>query len=336
MVRSLLSAVGLLAVACTNAGPEIHRFGGPTMGSTYEVKYVGGQPVASVRAVVEAELAAFDLAFSKWRDDSEISRCNRHQSTAPFPVSERFAAVLQQALDLAVATGGAFDPTVQPLCEVYRAAKQDPEHRLDEAALAAAKARVDHRAVAVRGGAVEKARADVELDLDGIVAGACADAIAARLDALGVPAFYLEITGEVFCRGEKAPGAPWIIGVVDPAADAVGEVDTVRELPLRDRALCTSGDYRNGFLVGGKRIHHVFDPRTGRSADHGVVSVSVLAASAAVADGLGTALLAMGDVEGSKLLPKLGQYGELGVLFLVAEPGGQALRAVEQGWPAER
>ena len=82
------------------------RFGGPTMGSTYEVKFFGAQPVAAVRAVVEEELAACDLAFSKWRPDSEISRLNQTAGTAPFPVSARFAKVLQQALDMAAATGG--------------------------------------------------------------------------------------------------------------------------------------------------------------------------------------------------------------------------------------
>ena len=309
------------------------RFGGATMGSTYEVKFFGAQPAAAVRAVVEEELAACDLAFSKWRPDSEISRLNQTAGTAPFPVSARFAKVLELALELAAATGGAFDPTVQPLAEVYRRAKKDPAHRLDEAELDAAKRRVDFRRVSVRDGAVHRAQADVQLDLDGLVAGACADAIAVRLEALGVKSFYLEITGEVFCRGEKAPGVPWIIGVVDPTSDGGGEEATVSELPLRDRALCTSGDYRNAMVANGKLVHHVFDPRTGRSADHGVVSVSVLADSAAVADALGTALMVLGDEAGAQVLGKLTGYGTLQALFLVANAEG-VLRRVEVGWPA--
>lgn len=309
------------------------RFGGPTMGSTYEVKFFGVQPMAAVRAVVEEELAACDLAFSKWRRDSEISRLNQTAGTAPFPVSARFAKVLQQALDLAAATGGAFDPTVQPLVEVYRRAKKDPAHRFDEAELDAAKRRVDFRRVSVRDGAVHRSRDDLQLDLDGLAAGACADSIAARLDTLGVKSFYLEITGEVFCRGEKAPGVPWIIGVVDPTSDGSGAEETVSELPLRDRALCTSGDYRNAMVANGKLVHHVFDPRTGRSADHGVVSVSVLADSAAVADALGTALMVLGDEVGAQVLGKLTGYGKLQALFLVANAEG-VLRRVEVGWPA--
>lgn len=332
--RSALLLLALVAASCSAGDPEasVRAFGGPTMGSTYEVKYVADVPVVEVRGLVEGELAAFDRAFSRWRDDSDIAAVNRHASTEPFPTSPLFARVLQQALDVAAATDGAFDPTVGPLTEVYRRAKEDPQHRYDEAAARAALARVGYRHVSVRDGAVVKARPDIVLDLDGIVAGAAADAIAARLVARGIAAFYLQITGEVLCRGEKAAGVPWRIGIVDPVADQTSAEMPVRELPLRDRALCTSGDYRNAMMSGGKVRHHVFDPRTGRSAEHGVVSVSVLARSAALADALGTAFLVLGDEATAKLLPRLRERDELGAYFLTVGDDG-ALRPVEMEWP---
>lgn len=327
-----LTPLGVLLAACGSDEPRVHEFGGPTMGSTYEVKFVGDVAATAVRAVVEAELAAFDLAFSNWRDDSEIARCNRHTSTEPFAASPRFLAVLQQALDVALATEGAFDPTVKPLSDLYRAAKRDPQHRFDDAAAAAALVRVGFRKVEVRDGAVHKLRSDVELDLDGIVAGACADAIAQRLDLLGVPGFYLQITGEVLCRGEKAPGVPWCIGVVDPASDSRGGDMPIRSLLLRDRALCTSGDYRNALVANGRVVHHIFDPRTGKSTATGVVSVSVLARSAAIADALATAFMVLGERDAARLLPTLRQRDDLGVLFLMAADDG-SLREVEFAWP---
>lgn len=332
------SWVLLLLGACGGdaaAGPVVHAFGGPTMGSNYEVKFVGDVPLERVRAAVEAELAAFDATFSNWRDDSEIVRINRTRSTAPIQVSARFAAVLQQALAVAAATDGAFDPTVKPMVDVYRALKRDPKRGLDAAAMAAAHARVGFRAIELHGDAVIKARPDVELDLDGIVAGACADAIAARLTELGVPAFYLQITGEVLCRGEKGPGLPWRIGVVDPAADVVGSEITARTLPLRDRALCTSGDYRNAVVVDGKVVHHVLDPRTGRNPDHDVVSASVLAPSCAIADALGTALMVLGYDEARRRWPRLHELGAEGALLLVPSAAPGDWRQFEIDWPAD-
>ncbi len=313
--------------------PTVQQFRGPTMGSSYEVKFVGSTPLAMVRSAVAEELAAVDAAFSKWRDDSEIVRCNQHRSTAPFAASPRFCAVLQQALALAAATDGAFDPTVEPLLALYRAAKRSGQAP-EAAALDAARARVDFRALAVEGTTVVKARADVELDLDGIVAGAAADAIATRLDALGVPAYYLQITGEVFCRGEKAPGQPWVIGVADPRGDAVGEEVAFRTVALRDAALCTSGDYRNALPGAAGRMHHVFDPRTGRSAAQAVVSASVLANRTAVADALGTACLVLGAEGVRAQWARWQALGANGALLLApADGGGFAVVAID--WPAE-
>ncbi len=325
-----LCAVLACAAACSQQ-PAVHRFGGPTMGSSYEIKFVGDAPLAEVRAAVEAELGACDAAFSTWRDDSEIARVNAHASTEPFPVGPLFAKVLQQALDVAAATDGAFDPTIKPLTDLYRAGKRDPA-RLTPAAAEAARQLVDHRRVAVRDGKVKKARPDVTLDLDGIAAGACADAIAARLQALGVKGFYVEVTGEVLCRGEKAPGVPWRIGVADPAADAGGGDAPVATLPLRDLALCTSGTYRNVVVAGDKVVHHVFDPRTGRNPTHGVVSVSVLAPTAAIADALGTALLVLGDDEARRRWPALQQLGAAAVLLLKPREERAWVR-VEIEWP---
>lgn len=333
-MRSLWLGFVLALAACADEAPVVQSFGGPTMGSTYEVKFVGKATGSQVQAIVEGELAAFDQAFSQWRTDSEIARVNAHASTEPLPVSARFAQVLQLALDIAAATEGAFDPTVKPLSDLYRAAKRDPQHRFDAAAAEAVRQRVGWRLVSLRDGQVVKARADVQIDLDGLVAGACADAIAARLAPLGLQGFYLEITGEVLCRGDKGTHGPWRIGVVDPGADATGGQAPIRTLALRDAALCTSGDYRNAFVTGGAVVHHVFDPRTGKNPRQVVVSASVLARSAAVADALGTAFMVLGDEDVKRVWPLLARFGVTGALLLLPGEGG-TLRATEITWPRD-
>jgi FAD:protein FMN transferase len=333
----LLGAVALVGCArAPFAAPEpvIHEIHGPTMGSTYQVKFVGDVPAGTVQALVEAELASFDLAFSNWRKDSEIARINQQATTEPLAVSARFASVLKLALDVAAATDGAFDPTVKPLSDLYRARKQDDNAPLDAAALDRARALVDYRAVTLRDGKLVKARPDLTLDLDGIAAGAACDAIAARLPTIAVTKFYVEVTGEVTCRGEKAPGQPWRIGVVDPTSDVHGGDRPLVALALRDRALCTSGDYRNSLLVDGKLMHHVFDPRTGRNPEHRVVSASVLAGSAALADALGTALLVLGEAKAKDLWPRLAALGAQGALLLAAADDGKLL-STEITWPQE-
>ncbi|MEC8253405.1 MAG: FAD:protein FMN transferase, partial [Planctomycetota bacterium] len=192
---------------------------------------------------------------------------------------------------------------------------------------------VDHRLVTVDGLQLVKARPDVQLDLDGIVAGAAADRIGAHLRTLGVTSFYLQITGEVLCRGRKPDGSPWRIGVVDPTSSE-GDQAAVVALPLRDAALCRSGDYRNQAVVGGAVMHHVFDPRTGRNPAHRVVSASVLASSCAVADALGTALMVLSPDERDEAWPSMKQLGATGALLLLPS-ADDGWNKVELEWPSE-
>ncbi|GAB4163314.1 MAG: FAD:protein FMN transferase [Planctomycetota bacterium] len=311
-----------------SARADVHEFGGAAMGSTYEVKFVGDVPLGRVRAEVESELASADEAFSLWREDSEISRFNRFHSTEPFAASPRMVDAARLALDLAGRTEGAFDPTVEPLTSVYRAARQR-DRAPSESELDRARSRVGYRRLRVEGAALVKEIPDLRIDLDGIVAGLCADRIAARLDRLGVRGFYLQITGEVYCRGVKAEGSPWRIAVRDPLGSPT---DPATVLELEDRALCTSGDYENYIVSSGRVWHHVFDPRTGRNPKTEVVSVSVLARSCALADGLGTALMVLGPEKAAGLFEGWPDQG-LGALFFLPDPGG--LRRVEVGWPGE-
>ncbi|MFT4839610.1 MAG: thiamine biosynthesis lipoprotein [Planctomycetota bacterium] len=329
-----LLGVTLMALSSCSDPITVRGFTGRTMGSTYEVKVATKLPLADIQAIVGTELTAFDVAFSNWRKNSEIQRVNAHRSTEPFEVSERFANVLRQALAIAKATNGAFDPTVKPLSDLYRRAKENPGLGLDDSELLKAKERAGYQFVSIENGKLTKQREDVQLDLDGIVAGAAADAIAVQLLAIGVDSFYLQITGEVLCHGVKPDGVLWRIGVVDPASDVAGGQQAAVTVPLLDRALCSSGDYRNAVIVGNRVVHHLFDPRTGRNPEHAMVSASVIAKSCAVADALGTALMVLGDEETEKLWPALQSIGAESALFL--KPGVETQwEVVRIEWPAE-
>jgi FAD:protein FMN transferase len=304
------------------------------MGSSYEVKYVAATPVSEVRAMVEQELQAFDLAFSNWRTDSEIARVNAHKSTDPIPVSDRFGRVVQLALLIAVATEGAFDPTMKPISDLYKAAKKDPKTGLLDGDLFRARQRVGYSKLRMSSGTLIKQRADLELDLDGIVAGAAADAVGAMLRNAGIASFYVQITGEVLCNGVKPDGATWRIGVVDPSSsDEYGQTAIVA-VPLRDRALCSSGDYRNATIVDDQVVHHLFDPRTGRNPEHSLVSASVIADSCAVADALGTALMVLGDQEGARAWPSMKDLGARSALMLLPS-ADSTWQEVKIEWPLQ-
>jgi len=329
-VVSALAGCGGDASAAARQLPELHELAGPTMGSSWTLKWHGGAEGERVRALVERQLAAIDATFSTWRAGSELAAFNAHASTAPFRASALLRAAVGQALELARATDGAFDPTVKPLSDLYRA--QRTGGAVPTAmALAQARDRVGWQRLRVDGEALVKASPELALDLDGIVAGFAADRLAPVLAELGVRDFMLDLTGEVLCRGSRPDGAPWCIGIVDPLHAVPGAERSLFAVPLVDRALCTSGDHRDAANADGGELLHVFDPRTGSNPARGVVSVSVLARSCALADGLGTALLVLGPDGAATALQRCGEDG-VGAWFVMAAPDGSLLgRPV--GWP---
>ena len=343
---SLLGALALALTACggeSKAPPQLHELHGPTMGSEYRLKWHGGASPAEVGKLLQQQLAGADATFSNWRKDSEIAAFNAHASTEPFRASLVFCDAVQIALYVADRTDGAFDPTVKPLVDLYREQKRTGVAPTAEA-IAAARARVGWRDVRlVAPDKVAKSRPDVELDLDGLVAGLVADVLVPQLADLGVTDFMLDITGEVTCRGVRPDGQPWRIGIVDPQNATVGAEQSLEIVPLADRALCTSGDYRNFVVVDGKVTTHVFDPRTAQNPTHGVVSVSVYGRSCAVADAVGTALMVTGPASAPSLLAKLRSAmslrnarvsdPDLAAWFVVARPDG-SFESVPVDWPA--
>ena len=314
--------VAFLLVGC--AEPEIREFRGTTMGTTYVVKYVGDLEIDEARAAVEAELVEFSSVFSAWISDSEVSRFNAHAVNTVFATSDALLEVVREALRIAELTDGAFDPTVMPLVRAYGFGPDGERGRGDQAEVDRARQRVGWQKLDATSAGLQKSVDGVELDLNAIAKGAGVDRMASLLADLGIASFMVEIGGEVFCAGEKGREMPWTIGVEDPA-DPRGVADAV---PLRDLAMATSGSYRNWVEDGGSRVHHILDPRSGRNAENRVVSVSVIARTCMLADGLATAFMVLGPDEAQRVLNR-----EPGVraLFLLAEEGG-GLERREFGW----
>jgi thiamine biosynthesis lipoprotein len=143
----------------------------------------------------------------------------------------------------------------------------------------------------------------VAADLSAIAKGYGVDHAARALDALGVANYMVEAGGEVRTRGRNAEGAPWQIAIEAP--DAMPQKPWF-VVPMSDRSLATSGDYRIFFEQDGRRYCHEIDPGTGRPIDHGVASVSVVAADCARADALATALMVMGETRGAAFASERG------------------------------
>ncbi|MDH0645915.1 FAD:protein FMN transferase [Pseudomonas sp. GD03858] len=296
-MRTVLLLCLLLLSAC-NQGPTLERFGGPTMGSSYSIQYArqpGGPAPAQVQAEVEAILQSIDARYSTYRGDSTVSRFNQLPAGQCLAVDADLFELASFGQHLAEQSQGAFDLTVEPLLDLWGFGPQAREmHVPDPQALAIARQRVGYRHLRLEGGSLCKDAA-IELDFNGIAAGHAVDLIAERLHGMGIDSFLAEATGELKAVGRKPDGSAWRIALELPREDR----QIARQvIDVQGLAVSTSGDYRHYFEDNGRRYSHTFDARLGRPVEHDLASVTVLDASALLADGYSTLLLILGPRRG--------------------------------------
>lgn len=298
-------AAWLAAAAALAREPPLARLAGTTMGTDWTVAAVLPALLRAdaVQAGVQATLDRVDGQMSTWRADSDLMRYNRAPANTWRTLPPEFFGVLQQALQLAAASDGAYDPTIGPLVDLWGFGPTPATHRVPDAkALAAARTRVGWRRVRLD---VAARRAwqpgGVELDLSSIAKGYGVDAVAHWLDGQGVVNYLVEVGGELRARGTKPDGGAWRVAVElpDAAAGRVVAMDEVaRVLTLHDEAVATSGDYRHFFEDDGRTWSHHIDPRTGQPVPWRVASVTVIAPETVVADPIGTLLSVLGPQAG--------------------------------------
>lgn len=159
---------------------------------------------------------------------------------------------------------------------------------------------------------IQKTDPRVMLDCSAIAKGYGCDVVARLLEKRGIKNYMVEIGGEVVTHGISEKRLPWKIGVTKPSDDSLNvnnELQTV--LNVKDRAMATSGNYRNFYYRGGKKYAHTIDPATGYPVQHSILSATVLAKHCAEADAYATAFMVMGMEKAQKVLaehPELMAY----------------------------
>jgi len=295
---------------------EIASLGGASMGTSWRVRLVvrRGRDLHGLHAGIQDVLDGIVAQMSNWEADSDISRYNRAGAGSRHELPAAFAHVLEVALEVARASGGAFDPTVGPMVALWGfGAARGPLRVPDAQALAATLARTGWQRLEWNPARRELLQpGGLELDLSAIAKGHGVDAVIAYLRHAGVASALVELGGELHGYGFKPDGQPWRVLVESaPEEDAMSELPP-RVLALRDQAVATSGDRWHRFESNGERYSHSFDPRLGRPVPGAAAAVTVVAADAAHADAWATAMTVLGSEAGLALARSL----DLPVRFL--------------------
>jgi len=305
--------LGLIVWACLRrpaTDGEHVRFGGETMGTYYIVKLprcpLRKAKLVEAQSAVEDVLAQVNRAMSTWDPASEISRLNDQDDQSSVAISAGFAEVLACALELANASGGAFDPTLGPLIDLWGFGATDQRIRAPaQEAVDQALAQVGAQHLQLDELAVTKTQAPLRLNLSAVAKGYGVDRVASALRDAGVSEYMVDIGGEVVVAGKNPQGLPWRLRIEVPEYGAMpGEGAKFAEILVENCAIAGSGDYRNYFEDDGRIYSHIIDPRTGYPITNGVSGVTVIAKRCMVADGLATCLMVMDPAEGLALLKR--------------------------------
>ncbi len=302
------------------AEQEAHYVRGQVFGTRWSAVWTEPElEEAQVLSAFEEVFEDVDLAASTWRADSEVAEFQTAPAGEARPIGATLEAILGIALDVAQASGGAFDPTVGPLVRLWGFGLDGASELPSGAEVEATRARVGWDALKLEPGLLTSQHPGLELDLSGVAKGLAVDAMAARLQALGSANFLVEIGGEFVANGHRPGGEPWRLGIERPAIRPDSAPELWRTLEISGLALATSGNYRNVRGEGQERYGHTIDPRTGRPVDNGVHSVTVLADSCALADALATACLVLGP---EQAMPMLARYSGVQAIFLLGGADG--------------
>ena len=292
---------------------------GTAFGTTYMVRWGGPTQPELVRSAVDEVVTLVNASMSTYHPTSELSRFNRSLTIQSVTISASLTTVMASAFEIHNRTDGAFDPTVGPIVNLWGFGPKSVINPPSASALEQASRLVGLEKVQMSDGSMSpvhlrKTHPKLQIDLSAIAKGYAVDAAFEALGGLGLTQYLVEIGGEVRVSG-RGPERPWRVGIERPEASASKTIEEV--ITLRDKAMATSGNYRNFVTVDGLRVTHIIDPRRGQPVSHGLGSVSVLASTCMEADALATALYVLGPEDGLEWANKNG----VAALFLTVNEG---------------
>lgn len=316
-ILSIVLTIVLLLCGCKRTlKPQSNV--GKVFGTYFSIKYTAaenyGDEFDSIFAMVNKSLSTFDSM-------SVISQINRSDTVVA--VDEHFSKVYNDALYVSRATGGAFDITVAPLVNLWGFGynPSDTSSIKTQTEIDSVRQFIGYEKVWLDSVGFHKSDARVKLDASAIAKGYACDLVADYLNSRSVENYLVDIGGEMVGRGVNPAGVPWRVGIVSPVDDASQiNTDVEHVISLDNRALATSGNYRQFYITKERKVSHTIDPHTGYPTNHKLLSASVLAPTCAIADAYATSFMVIGDTIRIKDIIKASKYDL--EAFLIVDSAG--------------
>lgn len=306
-----------ILVSCTERDRYV-TFSGYAQGGTYAVKANLKGVEASAESIgvhIDSLLKDIDNSLSGYNRNSALSRFNRGESVSPDSI---FLDIYAKSYDLYELTGGCVDPASAPLFDMWGFGFTSENLPSPEKVAEVLKGCGMNRLRRDMGGAVSEDGMLVpeamlgtsvqgpapKLNYNAIAQGYSCDVVAAYLYSIGVKDMMVDI-GEIFCDGVNPSGRPWTIGIdrpVDGNNNPGTDLQGIFHVPAGPHGVVTSGNYRKFYVRDGRKYSHSIDPRTGYPVQHNLLSATVIAPDATIADAFATYCMVIGLEESKEFI----------------------------------
>jgi FAD:protein FMN transferase len=272
---------------------------GIATGSPYTITYVAVDN-EDYKKSIDSLLKQVDNNFSLYDNNSLLSKLNS-QNNSETELSKDFIELFHKSEEISKKTDGAFDITVLPLITLW---KQRFKSGIlaDSLAIDSVKKIIGYKKISLQGRKLHKKDKRIILDFNAIAQGYAVDKIRKFLFSKKINNYIIDVGGEVFANGIRPNGYPWIVGIEKPTKTATDEKEILFTVPLFNKAIATSGNYRKYTEIGGKRYSHIINPFSGFPLNDNLVSVSVVANDCSTADGFATAFMVLGITASEKII----------------------------------
>ena len=294
----VLLIVGTVLIIRQQQSTPYQKNAGLIFGTTYSVTY---QCDEDLQKEIEAELKKVDAEFSMFNSQSVVARLNNGEKPE---LSNDFIDVFKLARQVSEDTNGAFDITVAPLVNAwgfgFKHEQMPTKEQVDSL-----RQLIGYQYVTLKDKTIEMQKPGMMLDFSAIAKGYGVDVVARLLERHDIKNYMVEIGGEITTRGINPERVPWRIGVNKPNEDALDESHEIQTiLNVTDKAMATSGNYRNFYVKEGKKYAHTIDPKTGYPVQHTLLSATVLTDRCSKADAYATSFMVLGMDGAKKILER--------------------------------
>ena len=299
----LLLSISTFLVSCKSAtSTEPVEKESYLMGTVIQLKVYGGKAEKATDEALK-RISDIENKMSVNIETSEITKLNANAGIGEEKLSEDVYSVIEKAVEYSKLTGGALDPTIEPIVKLWGIGT-DKERVPSENEINEKLKLVDYNDIILdeKNSTVKLKRTNQAVDLGAIAKGYTADEIKDILVDNKIKSAIINLGGNVYAVGNKPDGTSWNIGIQNPLDTRGQYLGTVS---IVDKSVVTSGNYERYFIKDGKRYHHIFDPKTGYPSETGIISATIVSDKSIDGDALSTSTYVLGLEKALKLVESI-------------------------------